>query len=662
MCSERKQIHQARPFLEQDDAQEFIDNQREQPLMIRNPTDAELAQYKATINFSIFPKQWLADFEPKSADDKKKWYIGRWKCLKYHLYLSGFVEKENPEAAKLNLKPEYAPIMGMDFQSDPHDILFSRFIQKKPGEGIALTDLSPLKKKFMILWPRGLFKTSSIIVEMVQTILNYPNVRICFLTGGDKLAERQCERLKRVFEKPTPLFEYLFPEFCLVSVLNKKTHKYEDVNASMGTNHQFTVPCRTNETFAEPTFAISTAKTVKAGSHYDIIFIDDLVNEQNYRSVKALEKCYQDYIDICPVLEPTGYIIMTGTRYSYGDTYERIQEMAKEEERLIGRSIWQFSIRDCWSWGCKNCPHTSVYHDYDVNIQQPPCAIDGCPCIGFENNKSKGVLFPATRTHDGRSIGHTLEFLEGEKIRLGPEFFANQYENRPIASGAQTFDEVLLGRQTLHRLDQIPPYSQSFTFVVGDLAYVGQADRDNSVLLVCRMFQGQIFIYDCEFGNWDSGQVAEMTVNIILKHRPNMMYYEKFNGWEAYNTIISAHAKIKGLEKVPLQWLKGSQAANAKIIRIGSAKGPLTAKRLWFYAGMKGYQQIVQQLCKWPKLGRHDDFADCVGQVVAAPTGYQLEKPPTVASSMNWLRKLHPSEPEGGGNEPGNNDGSGFCM
>jgi hypothetical protein len=610
--------------------------------MVRNPTSEELEKYKATINFSNFPKQWLADFEPKSTEDKIKWYTGRWKCLKFHLYLSGFVEKENKEAELLGLPKEYAPIMGMDFQSDPHEILFSQFIQKRPGENISFTDLSQLTKKFMILWPRGLFKTSSIIVEMVQTILNYPNIRICFLTGGDKLAGRQLQRLKRVFEKPTPLFEYLFPEFCLISVMDKKTKKFQDINAVMGTAHEFTVPCRTIETFAEPTFAISTAKTVKAGSHFDIIFIDDLVNEQNYRSVKALEKCYQDYIDICPVLEPTGYIVMTGTRYSYGDTYERIQEMAKEEERLIGRSIWKFSIRDCWSHGCKNCEHTDVYHNYDINVLQPPCAVIGCSCQGFEDNGSKGVLFPATRTHDGRSIGHTLEFLEGEKIRLGTEFFANQYENKPIATGSQTFTETLIGGQTLFDLKQIPPYASSFTFIVGDLAYVGQTGKDNSVLYVCRLFQGQIFIFDCLFGTWDSGQVAENTVNLVLKHRPNIMYYERFNGWEAYNTIIMAHAATKGLQKVPLEWVKGSQAENAKLIRIGSVKGPLTAKRLWFFAGMPGYQQMVQQLVKWPKLGKHDDFADCVAQVVAAPTGYQNENPPQSASTLNWLRKLHP--------------------
>ena len=606
------------------------------------PVDKDLLQkYRESVNLASFPRQ-AAKYIAELGDEYKDWwYRERFLCLKYPLYLSGFHRGE---------EDKLQPMMGMDFQTNPHEKLFQQFVQNRPGEGLVLSDLEKLTKKMMILWPRGVFKTSAVVVDVIQTILNYPNVRICFLTGGDQLAKRQLGRIKKFFENPTPRFKFLFPEFCLKSVRNRKIQDdadpraWSDVPCKMGTKHEFTVPCRTNDTFAEPTFAISTAKSVKAGAHFDKIYIDDLVNETNYRSVPALEKCYQDYIDICPLLEPTGFMVLTGTRYSFGDTYERIQELAKKEERETGRTIWKFSIRDCWSMGCQNCEHTDVYHNYDVNILQPPCSVPGCACPGFQPNGTKGVLFPETRTLDGRSIGHTLEWLEGEKLRVGEEFFANQYENKPIATGAQTFSETLIGAQTLHELNQVPAYNQSFTFIVGDLAYVGQPDRDNSVLYACRLFQGQIFVFDCDFGTWDSGQVADHTVDFLLKHRPNVLYYEKFNGWDAYNTVITAHAATRGVTNVPIQWEKGSQAKSAKMIRIGTIKAPLSARRLWLYAGMRGYLQLVQQLVKWPKLGRHDDFADTLGMVVAAPTGYQLVNPPTVVSTSNWLRRLNATE------------------
>lgn len=1185
------------------------------------------------VDITTLPYNFQTDYNAWPPAAQTNWRRDRFRAKHDHIFLG-------------------TDVLGMDFQENPHRLLFEQFIPKQPGTDLAYSDLDQNTKKRMILWSRGTFKTSSIIVEIVQTILNYPNIRMCFLTGGDQLAKRQLARTKRVFERPTKRFDALFPEFCgKKCTLDEKANKWIEKDIKLGNAHEFTIPCRTNTTFAEPTFAISTARSVKAGSHFDVIFIDDLVNElmnvdefiptprgfirngdlktgdytfgqdgkryrvvahsaqereayrvsfddgtsvlvhaghlwttwsfrerlalhrdspsrrlraqvrrtdeilatlrynkkghtkgsaanhavrvadaielpekdlllhpyalgvwlgdgsskqsiiagidleifgrlksfgvyskklktkdascpihglyldeprrtkrgknrftaalkvlgvfdnkhipfdylwssktqrlellrglmdadgccsrrglcifvntnenladgvyhlasslglkphksvslskpgkkirgwysggvptyritwtsplpvfglsrklarlpkntlqaawryivnvektnqkiamrcltsenpeglylfgrnfnvthnTNYRSVKLLEKCYQDYIDICPLLEPTGYIIMTGTRYSYGDTYERIQEMAKVEEKEFGKSIWKFSIRDCWSLECRNCSHrdgynTDIYHDKTINIIEPPCT--KCACRGFEPSGIKGVLFPATRTKDGRSIGHTLEFLEGERIRLGSEFFACfpagskvlradwsetaiedlrvgdgivgfdtglthavvqhvhaeqsevvraitesgrtivctpdhkfllvpngprkyaplkigrqvvsvyrpqpiptpseqrdldwlggimdgegsggkgkttiaqsqnknpetfkridetlrrlgidfgmgldnenrlhrrtdifelrggrslkvrllrdcrmaknerfvrdlwcssrqiaessgrrggwssydrvvsleslgkqtvyniqsssgnfvcqgyavkncQYENSPLAVGSQTFTEALLGAQTLHHPNQIPTFDQSYSFVVGDLAYVGQEDRDFSVLFMCRLFKGQIFVHDCLFGNWDSGAVAKNLVSALLKHRPAILYLEKFNGWEAYNTIIAAYAASLGVQKMPIVWLKGSQAPKAKLTRIGAVKGVLQGKRLWLYSAMDGYEQLVKQLLKWPKLGRHDDFADTLGMVIAAPSGYQNENPPTVVSNLNWLRRL----------------------
>ena len=604
--------------------------------------------YRKSVDLTNFPKGFVKWFDGASADERIEWYEGRFKCLKYHLYLAGYVEAT--KAGDPDLPKEYVPILGMDFQPDPHSRLFSQFIQKRPGEGLVMSDLEQTTKKRMILWPRNHLKTSAVIVDMVQTILNYPDCRLLFLTGSDKLAKIQLRRLKDIFEKPSKRFEWLFPEFCKKSVRNKKVADETEVGAwlpdapcSLGNAHEFTVPCRPPSPFAEPTFAISTARSVKAGSHFDQIYIDDLVNETNYRSVKALEKCYEDYLAVTPLREVAGFILVTGTRYSFGDTYERIQEDAQKEMKETGRTVWKFSIRDCWSHGCQNCPHTDVYHDYDQNILQPPCIIPGCTCPGFKDRGNIDVLFQQIRTRRGRQIGFTLQILASERI-ADAEFFANQYENKPIAAGSQTFDDALIGRQTLHAMTQIPDYGVSYTFAVGDLAYVGQDGRDYSVIFICRLFQGQIFIYACKFGHWDSAQVAENIVKIIKSERPTVIYLEKTNGWEAQNNVILAHARSlpEGpLLKVPIEWVKPSQTPKAKLIRIGTVKGPLMARRLWFYAGMDGYDTLVQQLLKWPKLGKHDDFADCAGMVVAAPTNYQLTNPPTTVQTAHWLRRLH---------------------
>ena len=623
-------------------------------------SDEQLEKYRATIAWDVFPKIARETYEHMPEAEKLNWLRGRYRCMKSHLYLGGYVEA--PKTGDPHLPVEFKPIMGMDFQIQPHERLFQQFVQKRPGEGISLPDLDPIIRKRMILWPRNVFKTSSVIVDIIQTILNYPNVRICFLTGGDDLAKRQLGRVKAFFENPTPTFLYLFPEFCLVSTMNKKTKKWEDVPANLGNQHEFTVPCRTIRIFAEPTFAITTAKSVKAGSHFDLIYIDDLVNDQNYRSVKALEKCYQDYLQVTPLIDPrTGLIVLTGTRYSFGDTYERIMELAKEEEVKSGRSIWRFSVEDCWIRGCENCTHMDIDHNFNMNPIEAPCVFRECECRGYKWNQVKDVLFPHATTHDGRSIGGTVDDMERLKREVGAEFFANQYENNPLAAESQTFTEALLGAQTIHFEAALPAYNDSFTFVVGDLAYVGQEGRDYSVLFICRMRHGQIFVIDCRYGNWDSAMIAKQTCQVLLQDRPAILFYEKFNGWEAYNNVIEAYAKNLGIMKVPIQWEKGSQAEQAKLTRIGAIKGVLADRRLWLFSGMgdkhgmPAYHLTVNQLVKWPKLGKHDDFADGLGMVVAAPTGYQLTQRPQEEGPLNWLHKLH-----GSGGNPDDGSGGSF--
>src|SRR5689334_17487223 len=216
----------------------------------------------------LLPAQYRASFEDLSETGKTAWLEQRLRGQIDHLFLAN-------------------ELMGYDFQPNPHEGLFREYLQKDPEQKKALFELDPQFKKRMILWPRGLFKTSSIIVEIVQLVLNFPDIRILILSGSKTLAKRQLARVKKVFERPSDRFRQLYPEFCAPK--DKKL---------AGDSSEFTVPCRKLDQLAEPTVCISSAKSVKAGSHFDVIFVDDLVNDQNYKSPKLLEACWDDYCAI----------------------------------------------------------------------------------------------------------------------------------------------------------------------------------------------------------------------------------------------------------------------------------------------------------------------------------------------------------------------------
>lgn len=557
------------------------------------------------INITALPSHFQTAYASFTPTQQADWKSKRLRALKDGIYLGN-------------------DVLGFDFQENPHRVLFNKYLKKNPENKPSLYDLDLKVKKRMVLWPRGTYKTSSISVEVVQLILNYPDIRIAFLTGSDMLAKEQLRRIRGVFESPTPEFKLLFPEYC---------------KENIGNSREFTVPCRKNTLVAQPTFKITTAKTTKASSHFDVIFVDDLVNETNYQSPKLLQKCINDYKAVFPLLEPGGYVYVTGTRYSFGDLYENIQELAKEEEKQFGNHTWTFSILTCWDEKCAVCGHGKVRHNQDLNYISPPC-ID-CVCLCYQPGGAKTVLFPEYRKKNGDRAGHTFEWLQRTKVEIGPEHFACQYENNPLASGINAFTPELTAQQTLFDLRNIPSAAIASTIIVGDLAYIGRKDRDFTVFYVVRCYMGQLFVVQCYAGNWTAEEICERLHIITECHRPQVIWLERFSGWEVFDTTFRMYAQVHGLKRFPVDWLELSNKSDAKVLRIGAIQPVLTARRLWLFGGMDHYDTLISQLSKWPRSGKHDDFADAMGYVCQAPTGYQSDSGVVIPVTKKEMEELY---------------------
>jgi phage terminase large subunit-like protein len=577
-----------------------------------------------------------------------------WDGVLWPRALSAEMRKWSPEKLKAYATERHdmkadpmrlADILGFDFQEKPHRHLFQSLITipRVNDDGVAppVSSLDPRFKKRLVLWSRGTFKTSAVCVLICQIILTWPDTRIIFSTGGDALAKNQLARIKKFFEHPTPEFLRLFPEFCLTSKYDKRHKKWVDLQLPMGSQKRFTVPCRSAEFIgAEPTFSIFTTKSTKSGQHTPWLFLDDLVNDTNSKNPRMLEVVWQQYLDVCPVVDPSGFTICTGTRYSFGDTYERIQDKAREDGET---AIWKISSKSCWDYGCMNCKHMESEHDYTTNILQPKCEHEDC--IGFaKDTASKGVLFPHATTRKGEQIGWDLEYLEKMKRDMGAAAFANQYENMPIALEDQTFTETMIGAQTLHDLTQFPKRTDAgvTTFALADVAYSDTEKSDKSVIYLFYKWRGALWVFGCISGHWGSSELVTNVLKVMMTVRPFKFYVEKNLGWENLFELIKATAGANNIQMLPIEWIGG--AANnkkgAKGIRIRGVQAMLTSRRLWLFAGMEEYQLLVSQLCKFPR-GKHDDYADTLGMVCEAPTGWALESPPPPESTTNWLHRLH---------------------
>ena len=452
-----------------------------------------------------------------------------------------------------------AGVLGYDFQPDVHADLFEQYI-KFDRTKTFMFDQSPCRDR-LTLWPRGHYKSSSIIVEIVQMILNFPDVRVMIMQGTKAKSKALVKEVRSHFDHSNPRskLDSLFPEFC---------------SEKIGTVEGFTVPARERKHLKEPTVMVASPKASKAGWHFDAGFFDDLVDEQNYKNPDLVKQTIDDFVHYIPLIDPGGYRYVTGTRYTYGDLYEWI--IRNNDGR------WQISLRKAWT-------------------PKP----DG----------TKTLLFPQRQIADGRHLGFTVEMLEAIQ-RDNPETFSAQYLNEPISSGRQLFPEsFILGAVRPREANaQIGP---AILFV--DLASSLQADGDKSVVLCGRQINNCPTVCDLRSGHWSTLQIANNVLEQALLHRPIKVLIEGSPGSTYFIDYLRMIAKDKGIQLL-IEPIKVSNSKGAKHLRIAAIEGAIKTRRLAFLPNLPNWPALVEQFTQFPK-SRHDDEIDTISLMVQFYSG-----------------------------------------
>jgi len=464
--------------------------------------------------------------------------------------------RDRARTDKLYLASE---ILGYDFVESVHKELFDLFIpydKNKPWREQSNTH------DRLILWPRGHFKTTAVIVEIIQCIINFPNVRILLMQGSVSTTQNLLSEIKAHFlgTAPRSKFKDIFPEHCTITD--------DEGNAvplsKLGTVNKFTTPARTQGQLREPTISVASPKAITTGMHFEIGFFDDLVHAQNYQSAKKLKKTADEFKALQPLIDPGGFRYVTGTRYAFGDLYELII-------RGNTNNQWTLSVKNCWT------------------------------------DDGKEVRFPQTTLSDGRIIGFTFDQLL-QFMRDDPAVFASQYLNKPASSANQLFpEERILGAVVTEK--DSPALSQAVMFV--DLAASEAENADDSVILSGKTDHlANMYAVDVAGGQWSPSALAVQVIEMALKHKPLRIMIEKTASSKYFVAYLQVLCRDKGIV-LPIDYIPVNNNKDAKQIRISSLDGHLRNKRLRFFAGLPNFDKIVEQFTKFP-TGRHDDYIDTI--------------------------------------------------
>lgn len=175
----------------------------------------------------------------------------------------------------------------------------------------------PAKRK-LICVPRGTFKSSiGCVAYPIWMLLNNPNLRILIDSEKYENSKNFVREIKGKLE--TSGIINLFGEF-----------KSEN-NWAEGS---ITIKQRTR-VLKESSVTASGVAANKTGQHYDIIIHDDMNSDKNSQTSDARQKVIDHYRLNTSILEPTGTMVIIGTRYSADDLIGWILENEVYRQGLL---------------------------------------------------------------------------------------------------------------------------------------------------------------------------------------------------------------------------------------------------------------------------------------------------------------------------------------
>lgn len=453
------------------------------------------------------------------------------------------------------------------FTFSTHARVCNFFVQKNPKNYLDEQDVT---KERLLLYPRGSFKSTLDILDCVQWIICFPNVRILILTAAVDLATAFIGGIKNYFvmamgAEPTT-FQRLFPAF----TVPKKSDGAED---------WFICPCRTigDAKKIEPTAWAASILSNLPGWHCDLMKGDDTVNDKNADTVILVNKVIKkiDYAE--SLIDPGGYKDLLGTPYAPADLYTHTVETAEAPGDLLTLS------KPAW-W----------LRPESINKLEIDC-VDADYELLFEFDK-----FGKAR------LNH--KFLRGKR-RKNPAVFNSQYLLNPSGMKKVTFSLDLLRQRTISR-EQLP--TRLVYYILWDFAYGSSSGSDYSVGAVIGLDEeNRIYVVEIFRDHYLDSELAREIVASNKQYAPRLVAIENSNGAQMLQTTIRRYSEEAGIDFIPLDFFKVDVSPGAKATRVGGLQPLLVDGRLFFLNEITCLDDLYREFKDFGSSS-HDDIPDAI--------------------------------------------------
>lgn len=398
-------------------------------------------------------------------------------------------------------------------------------------------------REALILMPRGTFK-SSITAQAfpIWYLLHNPNARIFIASATTDLAILNMRTIKSIVEHNS-YFRQLFGDKIAKNSRGVNVRWNQDEILLDGRFGE-------GEILKEASITVGALGKVKAGSHYDVAILDDVVNHLNVATPQLCQKTREFYAQVQSLLDPGCIMPIVGTRYLYDDLYGYLLGNNETGKVIPDRTI----------------------------IKK---AID-------ENGK---LLFP-----------ERLDFktLQDLREKQGAYTFACQYLNEPTNSETAVFlreDFRYIGQ---HK--EVPGLVTRFLLI--DPSRGDSADSDYSALVVVSLSEeNDVFVEYAQQHRLKPSQLADMIYDLHRLYKFDRIGIEQVGMQGIYDLVMDR--VNRGGSFIPVVPVKNTTKVS-KVMRIRRLEPYFKANKVYL---MPGLTKLEDQLVRFPNI-RYDDLVD----------------------------------------------------
>lgn len=400
-----------------------------------------------------------------------------------------------------------------------------------------------VSKDTLVLVPRGHMKSSWAKIRVVQLVLQNPMIRVGLFSRTAGLVEEQLADIRNLLMNP--LLRRYFPD--QIPDPGKRFSGWQRATANELTLVRRAEWGRIPQENQVEAWGLGATVT---GRHYDVIVLDDPINEQSCSTPEQIQKARDYFAYLQAILEPDGFMLVIGTRYHHADLYGTIIK-----NRWFGRRVF---IREA-----------------------------------IENGRPIYSFF-------------TLKMLNKIKTRVGPFIWSCQYMNNPIPQEFQIFPPP---QPTYGRL----PADEYEYYITMDPAATAEVYSDDTAIIVCAVNRhGQLYVVEAVRMHEPGNITAAKLVELMVRYRPRRVGIEfqlqehlryiigtKIDEWER-GTKQTLGIPIHPI-KVPRNMSKGD--------RINRTLGSFVREGKLF---VQEHMEDLQLQMEYFPRGEHDDLVDAL--------------------------------------------------